>query len=70
MNVAPGALEMCETSMSTNPFDNMINMSTKEGISVWKTATDSDKSLDRIKLTVENGNNFMAQMKSKCSEFD
>ena len=44
-------------------------MSTKEGISVWKTAMDPNLSLDRIALTVENGDKFLTQMNSKYSEF-
>ena len=46
-----------------------INLSTKEGISVWKKATDPYKLLDCIALPDENGNKFLAQIKSKCSEF-
>ena len=64
--------ERCSRSAgiaSTNPFENKINLRTKEGISVWKTATNPDKSLGYIALTVKNGNKFLARMKSKCSEF-
>ena len=70
MKVAPGAPLVRTPSTSTNPFDNKINLSTKEGISIWKTKTDLNKSLDHIALTVENGDKFLAQMKIKCSEFD
>ena len=69
MNVAPGAPVVHAPSTSTNPFVNKIDMSTKEGISVYKTVTDPDKLLDRIALTVKNGDKFLAQMKSKCYEF-
>ena len=47
----------------------MIDLITKEGISVWKTATDPNKPLDHITLTAENGDKFLAQIKNKCSEF-
>ena len=60
---------MCAPSTSTNLFDNNIDLSTKEGISVWKRAMDTDKLLDCITLTVKNGDKFLARMKSKCSEF-
>ena len=69
MNVAPGAPIVRAPSTSTNPFENKIYLITKEGISVWKTATDPNKLLDRIVLTVKNGDKFLARMKSKCSEF-
>ena len=69
MNVSPRAPVVHAPSTSTNPFDNKIDMSTKEGISVWKTERDPDKLLDCIALTVENGDKFLARMKSKCSEF-
>ena len=69
MNVAPVATVVLAPSTSTNPFDDKIDMSTKEGISVWKTETDPNKPLDRIALTVENSDKFLAQMKSKCSYF-
>ena len=69
MNAAP-ALQVVRTPLtSTNPFDNKIDLGTKEGISIWKTAKDPDKLLDCIALTVENGDKLLAQMKSKCSEF-
>ena len=68
MNVAPGAPVVHAPSTSTNPFDKKIDRSTKEGISVWKTAMNPDKLLDCIALTVENGDKFLAQMKSKISE--
>ena len=69
MNAAPVAPVVCAPLTSTNPFDNNINMRIKERISVWKTATDPDILLDRIALTFENGDKFLARMKSKCSEF-
>ena len=65
MNIAPEALVASAPSTSTNPFDNNIDLSTKEGISVWKTATDPDKSLDRIALTVKNSNKFLAQIRKQ-----
>ena len=63
MNVAPGAPVVRAPSTSTNPFVNKIDMSTKEGIYVWKKATDPKKSLDHIALNVKNGNKFLVQMK-------
>ena len=53
MNVAPGVPVLYAPSTSTNTFDNKKNMSTKEGIFVWKRATDPDKLLDHIALTFE-----------------
>ena len=69
MNAAPVAPVVRAPSTSTNPFNNKINLSTKEEISGRKTETDRDILLDRIALTVENGGKFLAQMKSKCSNF-
>ena len=68
MNASPEAPVVRAPLTSTNPFDNKIDMSTKEGISVWKTAMDPNLSLDRIALTVENGDKFLTQMNSKYSE--
>ena len=56
-------------STSTNPFDNNTDLITKEGISVWKKAMNPNKILECIVLTVKNGDNFLTQMKGKCSEF-
>ena len=47
-------------STSTNPFDNSIDLSTKEGISVWRSATEVDASAKRIALSVENGDKILA----------
>ena len=62
MNVSPRAPVVHAPSKPTNPFDNKIDMSTKEGISVWKTAMNPDKLLDCIALTVKNGDKFLAQL--------
>ena len=48
----------------------MIYLSTNEGIYVWKTATDPDKLLERIALTVENRNKFLARMKRNFLSFE
>ena len=69
MKAAPVAPVVRVPLTSTNTFENNINQSTKEGIYIWKIATDTDKLLDRIALTVENGDKFLARMKIKCSEF-
>ena len=69
MNAAPEVQVVCAPSTSMNPFNNKIDLSTKEGIPVWKTATDPNKLLDGIALTLENGDKFLDRMKSKCSEF-
>ena len=69
MNVDPRVLVVRAPLMSINPFNNKSDLSTKEGISVWKTTTDPNKLLDFITLTIKNGNKFLAKMKSKCSEF-
>ena len=44
-------------------------MSTKEGISVSKTRMNTNKSLDRITLNVENGDKFLDRMKIEYSDF-
>ena len=69
MNAAPAAQVVCAPSTSTNPFDNKIDMSTKEGISVSKTRMNTNKSLDRITLNVENGDKFLDRMKIEYSDF-
>ena len=69
MNAAPEALVVCTPLTSTNPFDNKIDISTKEGISVWKTAMGPDLLLDHIALYTKNGDKFLARIKIKCSDF-
>ena len=69
MNAAPVASVISAPSTSTNPFDNKIDLRTKEGILVCKIATDPNLSLDHIALTVKNGDRFLAQTKRKYSEF-
>lgn len=54
---------------TTNPFDNDIDLSKKEGLSIWKSATEPDSSVTRLELTVQNGDKLLARFKSKCSEF-
>ena len=56
-------------STSTKPFDKSIDLLTKEGISVWRSATDVDASAKRIALSVENGDNILARLKSKFYEY-
>ena len=69
MNAALETTVVQAPSKSTTPFDNNIDMRTKEEISVWKTATDPDILLDRTALTVEKVNNFPVRMNSKCYDF-
>ena len=69
MKSAPEAPVVSAPSTSMNPFDNNINLSTKGGIYVWKTATDPNISLGHIALTVKNGDKFLAIMNRKCSEY-
>ena len=69
MNADPGAPVVRTPLTSTNPFDNKIYLRTKEGISVWKTSTEPDFSLDCIALTAENGDKLLARIKRKYYEF-
>ena len=69
MNAATEAQVVCAPLISKNPFDNQIDLITKEGISIWKTEKEPDKSLGRIPLTVKNGDKLLALTKRKCSEY-
>ena len=68
MSATSEALVVCAPSTLTNPYENKIDLITKEGITIWKTSIDPDKLLNRIALDFQNGDNFLARMKSKCSE--
>ena len=56
-------------STSTNPFDNSIDLSTKEGIYVLRSATKVDASAKRIALSVENEDKILARLKSKFNNY-
>ena len=42
-------------SMSTTPFDNDPDLSTKEGIAIWNATTVLDSSAERLDLIFDNG---------------
>ncbi len=49
-------------STSTNSFNNLIDLLTTEGISVWRSATKANASAKQIVLSVENGDKLVAQL--------
>ena len=56
-------------NMYTNPFDKKINLLAQEDILVCKARTKMDSTAEQINLTIENGDKFLANMKSKSSEY-
>jgi hypothetical protein len=56
-------------SSCTNPFDNDLDLSTKEGISIWNRATQIDPTSTRLDLIVDNGDKILTEIQTKVSEY-
>ena len=56
-------------STSTSPFDNDLDLSTKEGISIWNAAMALDASVERLDLIVDNGNKIYNRVKALVKKF-
>ena len=56
-------------STSTSPFDNDLDFSTKEGISIWNAATALDSNAERLHLIVDNGGKIYNRVKALVKKF-
>ena len=56
-------------STSTSPFDNDLDLSTKEGISIWNAATALDANAERLDLIVDNGDKIYNRVKALVKKF-
>ena len=56
-------------SISTSPFDNDLDLSTKEGISIWNAATALDANAERLDLIVDNGDKIYNRVKALVKKF-
>ena len=56
-------------STSMSPFDNDLDLSKNEGISIWNAATALHENVERLDLIVDNGDKICNRVKALVKKF-